>query len=128
MGPAVKQRYLVDSVILIDHLNGDLRATKWLAALGDDEAFISPITRAEVLAGATEPERPDILAMLDDYACLSITAATADSAANLRQQYRWKLPDAFQAALATEHNLIFATRNTKDFVEAKHPFVKIPYE
>ena len=127
MGSPVKHKYLVDSVILIDHLNGDDRATKWLSRLEEDEAALSPVTRAEVLAGATEEERADVTALLDDFPCLPITDKTADSAAALRRDLRWKLPDAFQAALAQEHDLQLVTRNTKDFSESTHSFVKIPY-
>jgi predicted nucleic acid-binding protein len=123
----VKPRYLIDSVILIDHLNGEGRATDWLAGLGEDEAVLSPVTRAEVLAGVTEKELPDVLGLLDEFPCLPISAGTADAAAALRRSRRWKLPDAFQAALAQEHGLQLATRNTKDFSETKHPFVKVPY-
>ena len=54
-------------------------------------------------------------------------AAIADLAATLRRQHKWKLPDAFQAALAQTHKLKLATRNTKDF-PSRHDFVEIPYE
>lgn len=50
-------RYLLDSVIIIDHFNGVEAATEFLAAHGRD-CVISVITRAETLAGfpmASEP-------------------------------------------------------------------------
>jgi predicted nucleic acid-binding protein len=51
----------------------------------------------------------------------------ADLAATLGRLNKWKLPDAFQAALAQIHKLKLATRNTKDF-PAHYDFVEIPYE
>ena len=56
-----------------------------------------------------------------------IDRETAARAARLRRQYRWKLPDALQAALAQQHGLRLATRNTKDFDPAQHAFVVVPY-
>jgi predicted nucleic acid-binding protein len=45
----------------------------------------------------------------------------------LIDHYGWKLPDAFQAALALHHHLKLCTRNTKDFDPKKHSFVEVPY-
>jgi predicted nucleic acid-binding protein len=49
-------------------------------------------------------------------------------AAELRKKYGWKLPDAFQAALAMHNHIKLSTRNTRDFDPIKHSFVEIPYE
>jgi predicted nucleic acid-binding protein len=116
---------LLDSVILIDHLNGISAATRYLESV--TEANISVITRAEVLAGITLTGLPDVKEWLDRYPTLAIDRQTADLAAELRRENRWKLPDAFQAALATQHGLKLATRNTKDFPPDRHPFVVVPY-
>ena len=113
---------LLDSVILIDHLNGISAATRYLESLTD--ASVSVITRAEVLAGITTPA---VKEWLDRYPTLAIDRQTADLAAELRRKNKWKLPDAFQAALATQHGLKLATRNTKDFPPQRHPFVVVPY-
>lgn len=59
---------------------------------------------------------------------LEIDALVAEKAALLRRQNGWKLPDAFQAALALIHDIKLCTRNTKDFNPQKHAFVKIPYQ
>lgn len=123
----LKPKYLIDTVILIDHLNGVDKATKWLARLKGDEAVISVITRAEVLAGTALRDMEKVLLLLDKYPCFSITTDIADRCAKLRHEYHWKLPDSFQAALALENNLNFVTRNTKDFSERDHSFVKVPY-
>jgi predicted nucleic acid-binding protein len=116
---------LLDSVILIDHLNGIAAATRYLGSMGG--ASVSVITRAEVLAGVSAKDASPVLRLLDRFPTLPIDRAAADLAAELRRQYRWRLPDAFQAALAQLHGLKLATRNTRDFPPQQHAFVVVPY-
>ncbi len=61
MGSAIRSdyvesgsRFLLDSVILIDHFNGIQEATDYLKTVAA-EACISAITRAEVQAGFRDP-------------------------------------------------------------------------
>lgn len=121
------KKILLDTVILVDHLNNYPPATLWLSSLNHQDAFISPITRAEVLVGATEEEKELVELLLASYVCLEINSQTADLASDFRKTHRVKLPDAFQAALALQHNLNLATRNSKDFQPKKHSFVLVPY-
>jgi predicted nucleic acid-binding protein len=121
----VEVSVLLDSVILIDHLNGRDVATEYLRRTRD--ASISVITRAEVLAGLDPYAVGTVKLLLERYRTLRIEAETADLAAELRRRNRWKLPDAFQAALAQLHNLQLATRNTRDFPPHEHRFVVVPY-
>jgi len=117
---------LLDSVIVIEHLNGLSAAKAYL----DEEAThlaISVITRAEVLAGTNEPDLPRTKALLDRFPLFDIDLAVADRAAELRRKHRWRLPDALQAATAELHGLKLVTRNTKDFPPAKHALVLVPY-
>lgn len=123
----MKTKYLVDTVIIIDHLNGITKATDWLVKNSEGNAVISVITRAKVLSGAEENEKSSISSLLDKFECLSITKEISDYAAELRQKRGWKLPDAFQAALAKKNNLLLVTRNTKDF-SPELDFVNIPYK
>lgn len=118
---------LLDSVILIDHFNSIAEATVYLGQVRE-EASISVITRAEVLTGFDAPDREQAIALLDRFPLLDITKPIADLAADLRREQGWKLPDAFQAALAKHHQLRFATRNTKDFPPERYEFVIVPYE
>lgn len=118
-------KYLIDTVIIIDHLNGIKKATQWLKK--NKDSYISSITRAEVLTGADEKEKHSIKVLLDSFETLTITNETADLAADLRKKYKLKLPDALQAALAIIYKVELATRNTKDF-KKKMGFVKIPYK
>jgi predicted nucleic acid-binding protein len=119
-------RFLLDSVIMIDHFNGIPAATAYLAET-HGRAAISVITRAEVLAGFPAHVAPRAAALLDRFPTLPIDTPVADLAARLRREQRWKIPDALQAALAQHHALALVTRNTRDFPPAGHPFVVVPY-
>lgn len=127
MGTIAVLERLLDSVILIDHLNNISQATDFLVSLDPTRTAISVISHAEILTGldssGVEKTRP----LLYSFEMLTIDTATAEMAASLRRQHGWKLPDAFQAALAIMNNLRLVTRNTKDFNPAKYPFVEIPY-
>ena len=120
-------RYLLDSVILIDHFNNVEAATTFLAEHGS-ECAISVITRAEVLAGFTLRTESLARELLDVFPHLPITSEIADLAASLRRSEHWKLPDALQAAVAVQHGLVLVTRNTRDFkVGGKKVEVVVPY-
>lgn len=120
-------KYLVDSVIVIDHLNGWTEATRFLAD-NAGRSMLSVITRAEVLAGCNEQHERPVVALLDQFAILPVDASIADRAAGLRRVQRWKLPDALQAAIAIGHDLTLVTRNTRDFRPGGQPEVLIPYQ
>jgi predicted nucleic acid-binding protein len=118
---------LLDSVILIDHLNNIPQAMDFLLALNPEKTAISVITYAEILTGLDEDGERKAVPLLHSFEMLEIDASVAKKAAMLRRQYGWKLPDAFQAALAITHDIMLCTRNIKDFNPQKHPFVEIPY-
>ncbi len=119
-------KYLLDSVIVIDHLNGIAPATAFLADHASACAA-SVITRAEVLAGFDDADAPLARDLLDLFPALPITADTADLAARLRRRLHLKLPDALQAALAVGHELTLVTRNTRDFRSGPDLQVEVPY-
>lgn len=121
-------KLLLDTVILIDHFNGIKKATEFIA-LNQKHISISVITRAELLTGFNSKRNLSLAKQLcDEFVQHTLTAADADLAAALRQKYGWKLPDAFQAAIAKNHKLKLVTRNTKDFNPNKHSFVLVPYQ
>jgi predicted nucleic acid-binding protein len=119
---------LLDSVILIDHLNGVPEAKQLILSLEPTQTAISVITRAEILVGVGPEDAPLVKALLDQFHLLIIDKPIADLAADLRKSHGWKLPDAFQAALCLYHQLKLTTRNTKDFDSYRLDFVEIPYE
>ena len=118
---------LLDSVILIDHLNNIPEATEFLLGLDPAKTAISVISHAEILTGLDADGQRRTKPLLYSFEILEIDAAAAEKAAALRRSHGWKLPDAFQAALAMLHDRLLSTRNTKDFDPNKHAFVEIPY-
>jgi predicted nucleic acid-binding protein len=126
MGLTMIER-LIDSVIIIDHLNGLENATRFIFELDPQQTAISVITRAEILTGIDQDEQINVIHLLDQYKLFIIDKPIADLAADLRREHGWKLPDAFQAAIAKHHKTKLTTRNTKDFDPAKFDFVEIPY-
>ena len=119
-------RWLLDSVILIDHFNAIDPATRFIAGESQDIA-LSPITRAEVLVGFGDGDRLLATELLDRFPTLPVAATEADLAASLRRSERWRLPDALQAAVARCNGLFLVTRNTKDFPPERYDFVNVPY-
>lgn len=119
---------LLDSVILIDHFNDITKATEFILGLNPEKTSISVISRAEILVGFDKTNIEKAKSLLDQYRLLIIDKDIADSAAEVRRLYGWKLPDAFQAALAMHHKIKLSTRNTKDFDPEKHSFAEIPYK
>src|SRR3990170_2762512 len=103
---------LIDSVILIDHLNGLEKATQFILKLDPEKTAISVITRAEVLAGVDEESEAMVKSLLDQYQIFILDGRIADLAATLRRDHGWKLRDAFQAALSVHHLVKLVTRNT----------------
>ena len=120
-------RFLIDSVILIDHFNNIVPASQWLANHAA-ESSISVITRAEILAGFEAAQVALAQELLDHFPALPITVEIADRAAAFRRTERLKLPDALQAAVAAHHALILVTRNTRDFQTNREFKVLAPYK
>ena len=120
------KHYLLDSVILIDHFNGQPAATQFLLD-NRESVSISVITRAEVLTGFDPVSEVQAKAFLSLFTTHALTIEDTDLAASLRREHRWKLPDALQAAMAINRQLTLATRNSKDFDPGRHAFVVIPY-
>jgi predicted nucleic acid-binding protein len=119
-------KLLLDSVIVIDHFNGIAAATDYLSR-HQPEAAVSVITRAEVLTGFARAAARTASQFLDCFPTLAIDQGIADLAASLRRDHGWRLPDAFQAAIARHHGLKLVTRNRRDFPPRRHRFVIIPY-
>ena len=119
-------KYLLDSMVLIDYLNGISQAKQWLSKLESGEGVISVITRAEVLSKASD-EWEAISAFLEEFVCLPIGPDEADVAPGLRNRYHIKLPDAFQAAIARNEDIVLVTRDAADFKKIPDLEVKIPY-
>lgn len=128
-GRTVSEIFLLDTNIIADYFNDIKEAASLISSTGHKKIAISVITYTEILVGFSDPAQKSMFDFFVDQ-CLyfSIEKSTAKIAANLKRDYRWKLPDAYQAAIAVEHKMTLLTRNTKDFNPSIHKFVKIPYK
>lgn len=119
-------RFLLDSTIIIDHLNGIDKAEEFLHK-NASESCISVITVNEVLAGSEPDAVSSHELLLDQFECLLVDILTAKASAALRRQHKWKLADSIQAALALNRGIQLVTRNHRHFNPARHAFVVVPY-
>lgn len=120
-------RYLVDTNIIIYHLNGDAIAIDWLLSHRNKLA-ISVISKIEVLSHPIDGEKePIILSFLNQFELIHLSDAIIEATIRLRRQRKIKTPDAIIAATALVHDLCICTRNTKDFnglgVKQANPFL-----
>ncbi len=109
-------KYLLDSNIIIYHLNGDKTATEFIRE-NIKNCAISQITYVEVLSFdfKDENERAEVKSFLE---CLDIFDTDKSIAVQYlkdRQQQKIKIPDNFIASTAQAKNLTLVTRNTDDF-------------
>jgi predicted nucleic acid-binding protein len=107
--------YLVDSNIIIYHLNGDNIATNFLLDNSQD-IIISFISTIEILSFAYSDEaKIQVEKLLYTFRRIDIDDSIIRTTIKLRGEKKIKLPDCIIAATAIEHNLSLVTRNIKDF-------------
>ena len=119
-------RYLVDSNIIIYHLNSEPIATNFLSQNYQNIA-ISQITFVEVLSFPFTPEQEeDVKRLLSKFTIIDITQSISNQAIQNKKIKKIKLPDNLIASTAMVNSLILVTRNIKDFknleVELFNPF------
>ena len=110
-----KVKYLLDSNIIIYHLNGDSIATRFILKHQKDCA-ISQITFIEVLSfDFTKEEELSVKAMLNSFAVLDIDSNVSAMAVKNRKLKKIRIPDNIIASTAQIYNLTLVTRNSSDF-------------
>ena len=116
---------LFDTNILIDNIKAYPQAGDELALYSSP--FISRVVWIELLSEARAHDRSILETYLETFRVPEITFEVSAKTVQLRQQYRrLKLPDAMIYATAQVNDLLFVTRNTRDF-GAGMPGVRIPY-
>lgn len=107
--------YLIDSDVLIHHLQGQKQAVAFLKAHWPSSA-VSFINIAEVLSFPyTSAQEKTVRQFLDSLHRYGLNKQIMESTIRLRREYRIKLPDAFVAATAICYDLTLASCNLKDF-------------
>jgi len=108
-------KYLVDSNIIIYHLNQNSIATKFLSDNYQSIA-ISQITFIEVLSfDFSEEQEKMVKELLCSFDIINVNFDIANQAVKNRKVKKIKIPDNIIVATAMVNDLILVTRNTKDF-------------
>lgn len=109
------QNYLLDSNIIIYHLNGEKIATDFINKNYGHSA-ISRISYIEVMSFDLSPEEEiDISEFLNSLEIYDTSSEIATQAIINRRRKSIKVPDNIIASTAQVHNLILVTRNSADF-------------
>lgn len=108
---------VLDTNILIAYLNGEPKVVKILSDWKSSGRvlFISPISRAEILAlpKISPADIEKIRLFLNDFLSIPFDDSVAESAAFIKRIYKLKLPDAGIAATALARNLPLVTRDRR---------------
>jgi predicted nucleic acid-binding protein len=110
-----KPRFMLDSCVIIKHLNHELNLEAFFAARGDNEKCISVITFIEVLSDPdmTADEEAAARDFLSGCVCLDITAEVREKAVLVRRfRKNMKLPDCIIAASAIVLNATLLSTDT----------------
>jgi len=116
-------KYLVDSNIIIYHLNGERISTDFLIQ-HKKEIAISQVTFVEVLSFAFEPQQEtQVRNLLSNFTIIDVTQTISEQAIANQKTKKVKLPDNLIAATAMVNDLVLVTRNTKDFFSLDVPLI-----
>ena len=119
-------KFLVDSNIIIYHLNKDTIATKFLSE-NYQKIAISQITFVEVLSFSfTQKEEKNVRELLSNFDIIDVNMDISNQAILNRKLKKIKIPDNIISSTAMVYDLILVTRNVKDFkvleVKVFNPF------
>jgi predicted nucleic acid-binding protein len=125
-----KDKYLVDTNILIYFLEGEKVAVSFFKKIIDDDIYISIINKIEVLSfpDLSEKEEKSISMFLSNFITLEINNTVAEETIRIRKKYRLKLPDAVICATSIIHDKILVSRNEKDFIRVNELKFLNPYQ
>lgn len=114
-------RYLLDTTLVIDHVNGHEPANALLVRLYQEghELFTCDVVVCEALSGGTDEQRAALTRLLDalDFVATDPSASRAAGSARLQRRQaggRLGLGDALIAAVARGLGATIVTRNRPD--------------
>ncbi len=108
-------KYLIDSNIIIYHLNGEKTATDFIVQ-NIDICAISRISFIEVMSFSfNNDDELNVVDLLNSFKILDTSEQIAIQSIKNRKMKKIKVPDNIIASTAQVHNLILVTRNESDF-------------
>jgi len=108
-------KYLVDSNIVIYHLNNEPIATNFLSQ-NYKHIAISQITYVEVLSFPfSDEEENEVKMLLSQFKIIDVDQTISNQAVENRKIKKIKLPDNLILSTAMVNGLTIVTRNVKDF-------------
>jgi len=122
----IDKEFLVDSNILIYHLNNEPIATQFLTE-NFHKCCISQLSFIEVLSfDFTHEERLSVQSLLETFEIIDTTKEISLQAISNREIKKIKIADNIIVSTAQIHSLALVTRNIKDFqvldIELFNPF------
>lgn len=125
-----KDKYLIDTNVLIYFLQGDKPAVSFFRKIIDDKLYISLINKIEVLSfpDLSDEEEKSINQFLLNFVTLDVDNAVAEETIRIRKKYRLKLGDALICATSIVHDTVLVSRNEKDFSRVKELEFLNPYQ
>ncbi|PRM87618.1 nucleotide-binding protein [Aliarcobacter cryaerophilus] len=119
------KKYLIDSNIIIYHLNGEKMAMDFLENYFE-ESCISRLTFLEVLSfDFSDEDKKYVLKMLNSFEIIDTNEKIILQSLKNREYKKIKLVDNIIASTAQINNLILVTRNEKDFKNIKIDILNI---
>lgn len=119
------KKYLIDSNIIIYHLNGEKMAMDFLENYFE-ESCISRLTVLEVLSfDFSDEDKKYVLKMLNSFEIIDTNEKIILQSLKNREYKKIKLVDNIIASTAQINNLILVTRNEKDFKNIKIDILNI---
>ncbi len=119
------KKYLIDSNIIIYHLNGEKIAIDFLESYFE-ESCISRLTFLEVLSfDFSNEDKKYVLKMLNSFEIIDTNENIILQALKNREYKKIKLVDNIIASTAQINSLVLVTRNEKDFKNIKIDILNI---
>lgn len=125
-------RYVYDTNILIYYFAGEVEVLPFFdqAFLDQNEVFISPIVRIELLSFSqlTSEEIEIIEGLLLQFDSVAVSREVEDLTILIKRRCKIKLPDAVIAASALHQKACLVTRNAQDFKQITELKIQNPWQ
>jgi predicted nucleic acid-binding protein len=118
-----KPRFVLDSTVVINHLNKKLDADAFFSEIPEYELYISIVTEIEALSkpNMTEEEKLETKIFLARFKVVNIIPAIRDMTIEIRRITRLKFPDAVIAATAVILDATLLSNDTHHLKQLSWP-------